>query len=83
MEPYVRVLIRRPHAYDFLREHPDVVPQDAVTTRADGSLEVDDSKLPIPSICVLDASGAVRAVVPLNAEHARQRLLDALRAEAR
>jgi len=82
-EPYVRILIRRPHAYEFLRSYwsPDASLE--LTTRAGGVAIVDSSKIPIPSLGVLDPNGRLEELVPLSRVGARAELLRALATEQR
>ena len=80
-EVYVPVIIRRPHAYDFLmQEYADQVDASEEARGTEAGIQVGELVLPIPGFYVLDASGTVRAkaglasvedVLALLRQHAR------------
>ena len=59
---YVPVIIRRPHAYDFLMQaFEDQSDGTAEVRGAESGLEIGELELPIPGFYVLDAQGKIRA----------------------
>ena len=57
---YVSVIIRRPHAYDFLlQEFNDCVEGAEEVRGGDSGLQIGELELPIPGFYVLDADGKV------------------------
>lgn len=57
---FVPVIIRRPHAYDFLmRTFADQVAEPGAVRGSVAGIQVGDLELPIPGFYVLDAGGKV------------------------
>lgn len=80
-DPFVRVLVRRPHAYFFLGEY--LAPDGSGMSGAVDGVTLDGGRrLPIPGVYVLDAAGEPLASVSLLAAEGRERLLEALGAPA-
>ena len=74
-EPFVRVIIRRPHAYWFLEE---IAGNDRGAGRVlatPSGLDLDGKLLPIPGIFFIDPDRAVLDRVALSGDDARNRLL--------
>jgi hypothetical protein len=77
---YVPVIIRRPHAYDFLMQAFADQVADGDVRGSNAGLQVGALELPIPGFYVLDAGGKVRGkcgfgsvedVLALLGDHAR------------
>jgi len=57
---FVTVIIRRPHAYDFLRhEYADQVEDSAAVRGTETGVQAGDLELPIPGLYLLDSGGKV------------------------
>lgn len=81
-EGWVRLLVRRPHAYWFLEEHTDVwevmIRPDPTPDAPAGAIVLDGSRAPIPGFVLLDADGATLGTLPLR-DATEADVLDALR----
>lgn len=79
-EGFVRVIIRRPHAYFFLGEQ--FKDQGGVASGTpQGCVLGDGTPVPIPGVYVLSADGDVEGHVALAGKNAREELLKALKAQ--
>jgi hypothetical protein len=76
-EGFVRILIRRPHAYEFVQRYA-LREAEPVSADESGVVFVDGGRAPIPGLYVLDADGRVLASVPLLDSRAKEALLRAL-----
>ena len=77
-DPFVRVLVRRPHAYFFLGEY--LAPEGSRMSGAVDGVTLDDgTRLPIPGVYVLDSTGEPLARAGLLGADAMDRLLEVLR----
>jgi len=77
----VPVIIRRPHAYDFLmQEFADQVEDPAAARASPGGIQVGALELPIPGFYVLDSGGKVLGKCGLGS---LEDVLSLLRAHAR
>ena len=77
------VIIRRPHAYDFLLEHfADCAKKPEDVRGGENGLVVGELSLPIPGIYILDAQGKVLGQTALLSPDAHGELLALLRAHA-
>jgi len=77
-EPFVRIIVRRPHAYFFL----DDLYADRGGIRSatpEGATVGDGATAPLPGIYVLDAEGRLLGSVALAGAGARDALVAALR----
>ena len=74
----MRVLIRRPHAYWFLQQYPDLLEslfRPAPGDAPPGVIVVDGTKAPIPGFVFLSAAGELQGMVALQGPNARLELL--------
>lgn len=81
-EGFVRILIRRPHAYQFVERHVRVGAELASADES-GVVFVDGATAPIPGIYVLDADERILGSASLLAADAKETLLRALEASRR
>ena len=77
----MRVLIRRPHAYWFLQQYPELfesMTRPAPGNAPPGAVLVDGTRAPIPGFVFLSAEGEYRELVALQGRDARLALLTAM-----
>ncbi len=78
---YVRIIVRRPHAYFFLADLFEDRGGMRSATLA-GSTLADGTTAPLPGIYLLDAEGGFLESVALASANARDEMLDLLESQA-
>ena len=83
-ERYVSVIVRRPHAYQFLVERfAGESPTEDEVSGSEAGMLIRRQELPIPGLYVLDADGEVLGQAGLLQEGARDGVLELLADPAR
>ncbi len=80
-EDYIRVIIRRPHAYFFVEDQFRKQGKDteSVVGSPSGMTLPDGTSAPIPGAYILNADGVAEASAPLLGTGVKDKLLSALR----
>ena len=71
----MRLIMRRPHAYDFMRRYPELT---EVMRREDGA-GIDTTRAPIPGLCLIEPDGRLMGWLDLSGAVSREGLLALLR----